>query len=123
MLGLFKRNRTATHNQPGPAAVDPHDRAWQEKQAARMRRSAMKRDLQLRLHAHQIFPSAIRVLDDGEWAEVQFSPAHPRSVDAPAVLRELHRQGMIQVAGLGSERPDATWTVRLRLMPRYATAQ
>lgn len=131
MLGLFKRNaqQHPYHDEQPVTPVAAADEPVSQDDAARLQRSAIKRELQLRLHAHRVFPSAIRVLSEDGWAEVHFSPTHPRSVDAPARLHDLHRRGMLVVDGLGHERPDATWVVRLRVgtgsdlvTPGYAPA-
>jgi hypothetical protein len=85
----------------------------------RERVKSLRREVQLRLHEASLFPSEINAYEDG-WAEVQFSPSHPRSAEAPRILWRLQRAGKLTVDGLGEANDDDTWSVRVKLNPRMA---
>ncbi len=110
MLGRFRRKSQTTDT---PETVALSEQSLEER-ALLNRIRATQRELQLRLHKSSLFPSEISVDADG-WAEVVFSPAHPRNLNAPNVLRKLERAGMLTVDGSGIANADATWTVRMML--------
>lgn len=116
MFGLFKRKQEINDNSAG---LDMTPVFSEAEIARRQRLAALRRDVQLRLHAARLFPSEIIAHEDG-WANVQFSPAHPRSPEAPRILRRMERAGELDVDGLGEANNDDTWTVRVRLNARVA---
>lgn len=105
----FRRNRREESTN-APAANDIAAQAARTTQESRI-----KRDVQLRLHANQVFPSEITVID-GEVAEVSFSPMHPRSAAAAETLRTMQRRGQIEVEGPLNPDVYNMWTARLRLI-------
>lgn len=111
MFGLFKRKQ---ETQDSTAGLNTTPALSEMEIARRQQLAALRRDVQLRLHSAGLFPSEINAHEDG-WAEVQFSPSHPRSEEAPRLLRHMARAGELTLDGLGEANDDDTWTVRVRL--------
>lgn len=120
MFGLFKRNTKEFNNtgtdqseyRPESAPENNYLAMFQEKKSLANRRQ-LREDVQLFLHTHRLFPSAIDA--DKEWSQVTFYPSNPQYDRAARELRNLQQQGVITVEEPFNWNGYNGWTAKVRL--------
>ncbi|MEQ8675822.1 MAG: hypothetical protein RLP44_06285 [Aggregatilineales bacterium] len=120
MFGLFKRNTKElmaetsgrSEYRAETAPENNYLEIYQEKKLRENRRE-LRESVQLFLHTHNLFPSAIDA--DKDWSEVTFYPSNPQFKRAARELRHLQNQGVITVEEPLDWHGYNGWTAKVRL--------